>query len=411
MANFKYEAKDMSNGQIIKGVIQADSQNSAARLLSEKNLFPISVISADEVVIAGVKLKRSSKIKVKDKVLFTRQLATLVNAGLPILQALDTATEQIASPAFRQLLEGIKAQVQGGSSLSKAFASHPKVFNKTYTSLISAGEISGTLDQALARLATQLEKEQAIASKVKGAMIYPFIVLGVILLVLIFMLTTVVPQVALLYDDLNKELPFATKILLTLSRFITERWYLAIPAIVLSGLGIRSYTKTKAGISFLDKVKLKMPVFGPLFRKIYMARFTRTLGSLSASGIPILEGMSITADAVVNTIIRDSVIRAIDDVKSGKTLSSTLQKDPNFLPLVWQMIKIGEDSGTMSDMLDKVASFYEEEVDQTVKNLSTLIEPIMMVVLGGMVFAMIVAVLYPIYSLVGSGVDGLGSGQ
>lgn len=409
MANFKYEAKDMSNGQIIKGVIQADSQNSAARLLNEKNLFPISVISADEVVIAGIKVKRSSKIKTKDKVVFTRQLSTLVNAGLPILQALDTATEQVASVSFRQLLEGIKAQVQGGSSLSKAFALHPKVFNKTYTSLISAGEISGTLDQALDRLATQLEKEQAISSKVKGAMIYPLIVLGVIMLVLVFMLTTVVPQVALLYDDLDKTLPFATQILLAMSRFITERWYIAIPIIILFGFGLRAYTKTSNGIRFIDKLKLKMPVFGPLFRKIYMARFTRTLGSLSASGIPILEGMSITADAVVNVVIRDSVIRAIDDVKSGKTLSSTLQKDPNFLPLVWQMIKIGEDSGTLSDMLDKVASFYEEEVDQTVKNLSTLIEPIMMVVLGGMVFAMIVAVLYPIYSLVGSGVDGLGN--
>ncbi len=407
MRDYRYTAKDSTNGKIVKGQIQADNDSTAAQMLMDKNLFPIKISTEADKSLLNMSFL--NKVSLKDKVIFTRQLSTLIKAGLPITQALSTAVEQVASKPLRAALSQVVAAVEGGSSLADAFAEHPEIFNHVYVSLVAAGETSGTLDKAMERLADELEKENAIISKVRGAMIYPAIVLVVIILVIIFMLISILPQVKSLYDSLGKSIPFLTAFLLGVANFVTGYWWLTILILIALFAGLRSYFHTPAGRRLKDRTKMRFPVIGMLFKKVYMARFSRTMASLVNSGVPILEALEIVAEAVNNVIIREIVLHGAENVKGGKSLSSILANNEYFLPLVPQMIRIGEDSGTLGDMLDKTASFYEDEVDQQVKNLSTIIEPVMIVVLGGMVMFIIGAVLFPIYGLVGGGLDNIGS--
>ncbi len=405
MLDYVYTAREQGTGSIVKGNIQADNDIAAADLLMQKDLVPVKITLAKKAGFLGIDLSSLEKVRPHDRVIFTRQLATLIKAGLPITQALVTAVDQINSEKFKSILQKIVASVEGGTSLADSFGQFPEVFNHTYVSLVKAGETSGTLDVVLERLANQQEKDQAIASKVRGALIYPLLVLAVIIVVIGFMLVYVLPQITTLYDSLNKELPIYTKVLLAGSQFTIKFWWLTLLIIIAIVFGIRAWIQSASGRKTIDRFKLNAPIFGKLFRKVYMARFTRTMGSLVASGVPMLEALDITGQAVNNVIIKDIIDGAAQQVKGGKALSTTLSNHKYVLPLVPQMIRIGEDSGTLGDMLDKVASFFEDEVDQTVKNLSTIIEPAMMIVLGGLVFFMIAAILLPVYSLVGGGVD------
>ncbi len=404
MIEFAYTAKDKATDKVVKGKISADSQMAAANILNEKQMFPIKIVPASSQNLLG-DVAFLNKVSGKNRVIFTRQLATLVKAGLPITQALSTAIEQVSDKNFKGKLEKVAASVEGGQTLADSFAQYPDTFNTVYISLVHAGEESGTLDDSLERLADQQEKEQQIISKVRGALIYPALVLVVIVGVMAFMLASVMPQIAGLYKELNKPLPIVTQITLSISTFATTYWPITILLILAIVFGIRAYFRTPNGRKVWDKAKLNMPVFGTLFRKVYMARFTRTLGSLVATGVPLLEALNISAQSMNNVILKQIVLQASEEVKTGKSLSSSLSKNPYFLKLVPQMIKVGEESGTLGAMLDKVASFYEDEVDQAVKNMSTIIEPVLMVVLGVMVGFIIIAILYPVYSLVGGGVD------
>ncbi|MDP2696475.1 MAG: type II secretion system F family protein, partial [bacterium] len=404
MKDFSYTAKDSETGKIIKGIIQADDQPSAAAVLTEKGLFPIDITSKEAGGLSFSSIPFLNRISTKDKILFTRQLATLVKAGLPITQALNTAVDQVSSKKFKEILLKIKASVEGGSSLSKAFGAYPQVFNNVYVSMVAAGETSGKLEEALLRLADQLEKEAEIRSKIRGAMVYPAIVLVVIIGVLAFMLGAVLPQITALYKDFNKALPVFTVVLQAVTTSLFKFWYIYLIILIAAVAGIRAYSKTPNGRKTIDNLKIKAPPFNKLMQKLYMARFCRTLSSLINSGIPILEALRLSGDAVNNLIIKESILAVAQEVKSGKALSAMLAKDTNFLPLVHQMIKVGEDSGELGDMLDKVATYYENEVDQIVKNLSTLIEPVLIIVLGVLVGFIILGVLFPVYNLVGTGV-------
>lgn len=404
MIEFAYTAKDQRSNKVVKGKISADNEMAAAGILNAKSLYPIKIVRAsNDNIFSSISL--FNRVSAKNRVIFTRQLATLVKAGLPITQALNTSIEQVSDKNFKAILEKIAASVEGGASLADSFAQYPKIFNKVYVSLVHAGEESGTLDQTLLRLADQQEKEQQIVSKIRGALIYPALVLVTILAVLAFMLVSVMPQIEGLYKELNKPLPIITQVTLTLSQFSIRYWWLTIIIILAIIFGIRAYIRSPNGRRTWDKFKMSTPIFGTLFKKMYMARFARTLGSLVNSGVPLLESLNISANAMNNVILQAIVIKASEEVKTGKSLSSSLSKNDYFLKLVPQMIKVGEESGTLGDMLDKVASFYEDEVDQAVKNISTIIEPVLMIVLGGMVFFIIIAILYPIYSLVGGGLD------
>lgn len=398
MKKFDYEARDSSTNKIVKATVQADSENAAAKLLIAQGFTPLNISEVNE---EGTFLGRlTGRITTKDKIVFTRQLATLIGAGLPLTQSLHTVVEQTQNKRLQGVIEDVIAAVEGGKSLSDSFSQHPEVFDKVFLALISAGEASGTLDDALTRVAAQQEKDAATMSKIRGALTYPLIVLVVIFGVMAFMLFTVVPQVEKLYLDLKKELPFLTQVMVSAADFAASFWWLIIIILGVGAYFFMQYLKTEDGTKFKDGFKLNVPLFGPMFRKLYMARFTRTGQTLLATGVAMLDMLKISAEAVNNTIVAKSIDRAADKVKGGKALSAALQPEDYILPLVPQMIKIGEQSGQIDTMLGKTAQVYEDELDEEIKTISTAIEPILMVILAVVAGGMVGAILLPIYSLV-----------
>jgi type IV pilus assembly protein PilC len=396
MLTFNYQAKNAKTGQKVKAQVQADSEQAAAKLIHDQGLTPLSI-----------KLEKSSsggrfrRIKTKDKVLFSRQLSTLINAGLPLVQSLRSVGTQTTNKPLKVVISQVIADVEAGTSFSDALAKHPTVFNRVYISLVAAGETSGTLDTGLERLAEQQEKDADIVSKVRGAMIYPAIVLLVMIAVVTFMIVKVLPQVQSIYAGLpGVSLPLITRILLAISHFVTRFWWLVIIMLVALVFFGSRWARTLGGRSVVDKVKMKTWPIGKLYMKMYMARFARTGTTLVASGVPLIQVLEITADAVDNVHISTSLHRAIDKVKGGKALSETLDHDPNFLELVPNMLRIGEQSGAMETMMAKIADYYEKEVDNEIKNISTIIEPVMMILMGIIAITIVAAILLPIYGLV-----------
>jgi type IV pilus assembly protein PilC len=401
MLTFVYTARDTASNKIVKSTVQAESERAAAKLLMGRNLMPLDIVPETEKT--GILGFLKNRVGTKDRVIFTRQLSTLINAGLPLAQSLHTVQEQTTNKKLKTIAQDVITSVEGGSTLADAFAKHQDVFNDLFIALVAAGEVSGTLDKALERIANQQEKDAEIASKVKGAMVYPAIVLFVIAGVVIFMLTTVVPQIENLYDNLHKALPFITAMMVGAAKILTTFWPLIIGGLIAAGYFFRRYIKTENGRRALDNFKLNVPMFGDLFRKLYMARFTRTGETLLVSGVPMLEMMRISSRAVGNVVVRDAILRAAEKVKSGKSLAASLKNEEYILPLVPQMISIGEQSGGVDAMMAKAATFYETELDNTIRSISTAIEPILMVVLAVVAGGMVAAILLPIYGLIGAG--------
>ena len=398
MKKFSYEARDQATNKVTKSTVQADSESAAARLLINQGFTPLNIKeqSTDE----GFFAKLSGRITTKDRIVFTRQLATLIGAGLPLAQSLNTVLEQTQNKKLQSVVQDVTASVEGGKTLSESFSKFPAIFDPVFLALVGAGEVSGTLDDALQRVANQQEKDAAMASKIKGAMTYPIIVLVVIFAVMAFMLLTVVPQVEKLYKDLKQTLPFLTQIMVGAANFLKNFWWIAIIVLAACIYFFRQYLKTENGIKMIDTFKLNVPIFGNMFKKLYMGRFARTGQTLLSTGVSMLDMLRITAKAVDNSILEKSILRAIDKVKGGKALSAALQPEAYILPLVPQMIKIGEQSGRIDEMMGKVAQVYEDELDEQVRNISTAIEPVLMVVLAIVAGSMVAAILLPIYSLV-----------
>lgn len=398
MKKFSYKVKDRVTGKIVKGEISADSQRAAGKALIDQGY-----ILQDDIYEVGQEntlARFMNRITTKDKIVFTRQFATLIGAGLPLAQALRTVSEQTENKKMRSVVDDILASVESGSSLKDAFSKFPDVFDKVYLALIAAGEMSGTLDESLRRVATQQEKDAAMMSKIRGALTYPVIVLVVIGLVMAFMMVQVVPQVKQLYKDMHQELPFATQILIGISDFMINFWWLVLVGIGVAGYFFRQYLKTESGIKFAANFKLNVPLFSPLFRKLYMARFARTGQLLLSTGVALLDMLNICGDAMNNIIVKKSIDEAGKLVQSGKSLSESLKGKDYILDMVPQMINIGEQSGKIDEMLGKTAQVYEDELDEQIKAISTLIEPILMVVMALMAGGLIGAILFPIYSLV-----------
>ena len=398
MKKFSYEARDQATNKIVKADIQADSESAAAHLLVKQGFMPLDIKEKSDE--GGFFARISGRITTKDKVVFSRQLATLIGAGLPLSQSLHTVMEQTENKQLQSVIQDVLISVEGGHSLSDSFAKHPTVFDEIFISLLAAGELSGTLDKALQRIAAQQEKDAAIASKIKGAMTYPIIVLVVIFGVMAFMLLTVVPQVEKLYHDLGKELPLLTAIMVNTANFMISYWWIVLIVLVAVIYFAKQYFKTEGGIHLKDTMKIQMPFFGKMFRKLYMARFTRTAQTLLGSGVSMLDTLTITSRAVNNTIIEKAILRVADKVQGGKSLSAALQPEESIERLVPQMISIGEQSGRIDDMLGKVAQVYEDDLDEEIRTISTAIEPVLMVVLAVVAGGMVGAILFPIYSLV-----------
>lgn len=398
MKKYFYEVRDAASNKIVKSTVQAESETAAAKLLTAQGLIPLKIELADD---RENFLKRlTGRITTKDKIIFTRQLATLIGAGLPLAQSMRTVLEQTQNKRMQGVVQDVITDIEGGKALSDSFAKHPEVFDKVFISLMAAGEASGTLDDALKRIAAQQEKDAAMMSKIKSALTYPIIVLVVIIAVIAFMLIMVVPQVENLYGDLGKELPLLTKIMVNTANFFVQFWWLLLMLIVIGGYFLSQYLKTEQGIRNKDTFKLNVPLFNGMFRKLYMARFARTGQTLLSTGVAMLDMLHITSQSVNNVVMSDIINRAADKVKGGKALSASLKNEEYILEMVPQMIKIGEQSGKIDEMMGKTAQIYEDELDEEIKTISTAIEPVLMVVLAIVAGGMVGAILFPIYSLV-----------
>lgn len=399
MLTYTYTARNPQTGKLVKSTVEADSQAAAAKLINNEGLVATDIqLQSEKFSIFGGK----SKVKAKDRVLFSRQLSTLINAGLPLLQALRSVNQQATSKPLKIVLNQIIGDIEGGSTLAAAMGRHPRVFNQVYLSLIAAGESSGTLDAALDRLAVQQEKEADLNSKIRGAMIYPVVVLLVMTAVVGFMVVQVLPQVKNIYDGLqNTTLPLLTRIMLAVSDFTINYWWAVVLVVAAAGFFTTRWARTGPGKEVIDKLKMRAWPIGPLFMKVYMARFARTGTTLVASGVPLLQMLNITGQAVNNIHIQRAINQAAEKVKGGKSLADSIENDSHFLPLVPNMIRIGEQSGAIEQMMSKLADYYEKEVDTEVDNISSIIEPVMMVLLGIVAFIIVAAVLLPIYGLAG----------
>ena len=397
MQVFDYTAHNSATGEKVKAQVQADTESAAAGLIQKQGLTPVDI----RVAKSGNSLSNYfNRVRSKDKILFSRQLATLLNAGLPLVQALRSTADQAASKPLKVVINDLVTSIEGGSTLSAAMSKYPKVFNEIFISLVAAGEVSGTLDKALERLANQQEKDADITSKIRSAFAYPVIILVVMVLVVGFMLVKVLPVVSNLYAGLQgAKLPFLTQMLLNVSHFVIHYWWIvAIVFVVLIVLTTRA-ARTIGGKKIIDTAKMRMWPIGPLFMKIYMARFARTSTTLIASGVPIIQVLEVTAGAINNVIIGESLRTAIEKIKGGKSLSESLQNDHNFLPLVPNMIRIGEQSGTIEQMMERVAIYYEKQVDTEIATVSTLIEPVLMIIMGVVALIIVASILLPIYGL------------
>lgn len=398
MRKFNYEARDTTSSKIVKATVQAESESQAAKLLMAQGFTPLNITEED-----GSKSflsKVSGRISTKDKVVFTRQLATLLAAGLPLSQSMRTLYDQTENKQLKSIIEDLIISIEGGHSLYESFSKHPMVFDKLFLAIVASGEASGTLEESLQRIANQQEKDAAIIRKIRGALTYPVIVLFVIAGVLVFMLFTVVPQVQKLYRDLHKSLPFITQLIVDFSQFLINYWAVVLILLGLSLYVFMQFTRTPSGSRFLDALRLNMPIVKGMYRRLYMARFTRVGETLLDSGVSMLDTLMITSEAVNNSLVADEIIAATEKVRGGKDLSTALTDTDYFPELVPQMIKIGEKSGRTAEMMGKTAMIYEDELDQEIATISTSIEPILMVVLAIVSGGMVAAILLPIYGLV-----------
>ncbi|HEX7259752.1 MAG TPA: type II secretion system F family protein [Candidatus Saccharimonadia bacterium] len=402
MATYNFTARDHS-GTIQKGSLVANDQAAAAASLLERDLVPI-LIKVQEAKTKGKGLqlgglKLGGRVKLEDKVIFSRQFATMINAGVPLTQALSMLGGQTTNKHFRDVINDAAKQVEGGSTLSNALAGHPDVFSQVYVNMVKAGEAGGLLDQVLERLAVQQEKDAAVVAKVRSAMIYPGILLSVTVGAFVFLMTYLVPRMSVIFESLGTELPWYSKLMLAMSdSLVNYGLFLLIGLVVLAVVGFR-FVHTIRGKTIFDSILIRMPIFGPIIVKVNVARFSRTFGSLMASGLSVLEALNTSADGLNNSVFRDGLHKVASEVKAGKTIAEPLKALPIFPPIVGQMVAVGEETGKLDEILLKLAGFYEREVDTVVAGITSVIEPILIVSLGGIVGFIVVGVYGPLATL------------
>jgi len=393
-----YAYRGRSGGAVVSGEIEANDRPTAVTQLRARGVVATSVQERTAKPV-GIK-KIGGKVKDKHLAIYTRQFSTMVDAGLPIAQCLSILAEQSDSKVLRDVTGKIAHEVEGGVTLAESFRKYPKVFNDLFTNMLQVGESGGVLDVVLQRLSVYIEKAAKLKSKVKGAMVYPITIISVAVLVIVFMMIFVIPTFAKMFEGMGAELPLPTAIVMWLSEF-TQKYILVMVGV---GAGvvyaIKRYYNTEQGSSVIDAFLLKVPVIGMLIRKVAVARFTRTLGTLISSGVPILEGLLITARSAGNRVVEKTVMQARTAVTSGRTLSEPLKGSTVFPPMVVHMINVGENTGALDQMLSKIADFYDDEVDTAVTALTALLEPIMIVFLGVVVGGLVVAMYLPIFRLV-----------
>ncbi|MEO8031471.1 MAG: type II secretion system F family protein [Gemmatimonadota bacterium] len=396
MPTLEYTARNMSTGQILKGTFEGVGKD---ELLAHLRKSKLSLVSYREAA-KGISFARKPGIKTRDLVIFTRQFATMINAGLPLVQSLDILAKQTENKALADVTRQVVFDVESGHTLADAFSKHPKAFPDLYVNMVAAGEAGGILDTILLRLATFLEKSDALIRKVKGAMVYPAVIFSVAGIAVAVLLIFVIPTFQNMFASVNLELPLPTRIVIGASNLLLHYWWVLIAVAVGSFFGIKSYYATSDGRKRIDTLMLNFPVLGDLLRKSAVSRFTRTLGTLISSGVSILDGLEITAKTAGNRVIHDAVMESRQSIAGGETIAAPLEKSKVFPPMVISMISVGESTGGLDEMLSKIADFYDEEVDVAVSALLSLMEPIMIVVLGVVVGGMVVAMYLPIFDMV-----------
>jgi type IV pilus assembly protein PilC len=399
-ATFEYKVRDKA-GKVVTGAIEAESQKAVVSKLREMGYAPLLINETKSTLgKREVKMPWSGKVKTKDVAVMSRQFATMINSGLSLLRALNILGSQTENQAFAAILTEVRQDVEKGQSLSQAMGRHPKAFNRLYIAMIRAGETGGTLDATLIRMAETFEKEVALRSKIKSAMTYPVVVFGLVVIIVSAMLMFVVPMFKNLYSDLGGELPVPTKLLIGASDFIKKFWFVWFIAIPLGLRTFKKWKKSDAGRAKWDAIKLKMPVFGTLVHKTALSRWTRTLSALMHSGVPILQGLDIVQETVNNVVVARATAEVQSSVKEGASLAKPLEQHPVFPPMVVQMMMVGEETGALDTMLDKIADFYDQEVDATVEALTSLIEPLLIAVMGVVVGGMVVALYMPMFNII-----------
>jgi type IV pilus assembly protein PilC len=393
MAVFNYTARTMG-GELKTSTLEAPTRDAAITQLRRQRLAIVK-ISEDPVQ----KAKRG-KVKMRDIVIFTRQFATMINAGLPLVQALDILAKQTENKTLVTIVRQVLFDVESGNTVADALGKHPRAFSSLYVNMVAAGEAGGVLDTILNRLATFLEKTEALIRKVKGAMIYPSVILLVAIAAVVIMLLFVIPTFENMFASVNLTLPFPTRIVIGLSRLLQNYWWAMAGSIAVTVVGLKRYYATPNGKLAIDKFMLKVPVIGDVLRKSAVSRFTRTLGTLISSGVSILEGLEITARTAGNRVVQDSIMESRASIAGGETISQPLAKSGVFPPMVTSMIAVGESTGNLDEMLQKIADFYDDEVDVAVSGLLALLEPAMIVFLGVAVGGMIMAMYLPIFDMV-----------
>jgi type IV pilus assembly protein PilC len=393
MPTFTYTARAL-NGDLKSATIDAPSRDDVIAQLKRQRL---NVVKIDE---ATSKKKKGGKITMRDIVIFTRQFSTMINAGLPLVQALDILAGQSESPALRDVTKAVVFDVESGNTVADALRKHPKAFTDLYVNMVAAGEAGGILDTILMRLAVFMEKNDALVRKVKGAMIYPGVIMSVAAIAITVLLIFVIPTFERMFASVNMALPLPTRIVIGASRFLQGYWWAVIAVVVGLAVSLKKYYATSDGKLKIDRLMLQMPVLGDVLRKSAVSRFTRTLGTLISSGVSILEGLEITAKTAGNRVIQDAIMESRASIAGGETISAPLKKSQVFPPMVISMIAVGEQTGGLDEMLTKIADFYDEEVDAAVSNLLAMMEPLMIVFLGVVVGGMVVAMYLPIFDMV-----------
>jgi type IV pilus assembly protein PilC len=398
MPLFEYTARNAANGQIQKGQVDVKSKEEVSAFLRKNRMILVSVREAPTKISLGGSF-RKGKVKTRDIVIFTRQFATMINAGLPLVQSLSILASQTENKTLQEVTKAVVHDVEAGNTLADAFSKHPRAFSDLYVNMVAAGEAGGILDTILIRLATFLEKSDALIRKVKGAMVYPAVIMSVAFIAIAVLLIFVIPTFQSMFASVNLELPLPTRIVIGMSQGLISYWWVGIAAGVGMVFLFNRYYATSSGRLQVDGMMLRAPVLGDILRKSAVSRFTRTLGTLISSGVSILDGLEITAKTAGNRVIHDAVMESRQSIAGGETISAPLEKSKVFPPMVISMIAVGEQTGGLDEMLTKIADFYDEEVDVAVSALLSLMEPMMIVVLGVIVGGMVVAMYLPIFDM------------
>lgn len=400
MATYRWEARTLK-GKLMKGEMEAADETVIRTQLRRRGLKSIEVKKKPEDILANIPFFKQ-KVKEKEIVIFARQFSTMINAGLPIVQCLEMLGAQEKNKAFAKVIMSIKEDIEAGSTLSEAMKKHPQVFDELFTNLIAAGEAGGILDKILARLSTYMEKAAKLKSKVKGAMTYPVSVLVISIGVVCVLLLKVIPVFQTMFAGMGRALPGPTQFLVNASQFMRHYFLYMIGAVVLLFIAFNRFYNSERGRSMVDTFVLKLPVFGPLLKKVAVAKFSRTLSTMMSSGVPIIEGLEIVSKTAGNKVIEAALMKTRKSISEGKTISEPLSETGIFPAMVVQMISVGENTGSLDTMLAKIADFYDDEVDAAVEAMTALLEPFMMVFLGGVVGGMIIAMYLPIFQMAGA---------